>query len=456
MKKTVRKEFVFPTESRAILEASVEFGDDFDIIRKEHVEIGGLLGFFTKPGIRIIVQSPKSENVRGRLKEKNRKSEVERQTRQNETVTEKIPDLKDKHDKELQNMKDFLNSMKMKKTQNIYDQNPEDTELLKKIFSNPVINPHAKKNNYINLNNVIVPNVENNNSNKSIERLTQEIGKIRKTLEVIRKADNSRKKETENKSPLYSKYYELLEKQDFPCSLLEKVMEKHEKYLNRIEMENEELYLKKLKEFIIDHIYTRAGITVDDRKKITLVGPTGVGKTTTVAKLGYYFKYEQNKNVKIISTDHYKYGGIKQLEDICNEMQIDFAPVYDKESYRKELDDDKYDIILIDTAGKNYRDTASVIEIKEYIEKDSDIEKYLVLSAESKYKDLLRINENFSDVCLKGVIFTKCDSTQYYGTMLGFLIKSKNSFVYTTTGKKIDGDIQEAIPYKIIDGLFND
>ncbi|MCK9225316.1 MAG: hypothetical protein M0R46_09620 [Candidatus Muirbacterium halophilum] len=458
MKKSVRKEFIAQNEARAILDAKIEFGDDFDIIKKESTEIGGILGFFTKPGIKLVIQSPKTENVRKRLREKNRKEEVKK------TALNTMHDLsdnsqsKERESKELQNMKDFISDMTKKKNSTKYNQNDEDTELLKKLFSNPTINPIAReKNNYVNFNNAIIPNKKKNTtSNKAIDNLSDEILKIKKTLENIKIDEKERNEKESNEGCFYKKYFNLLQNEDFPCLLLHKIMEKHEKYLNRVEMENEELYVKKLKEFLIDHIYTRSGISTDGKKKISLIGPTGIGKTTTIAKLGYFFKYENKKSVKIITIDCFKYGGIKQLEDICCEMEIDFVPVYDKESYIKEINDDNYDIILIDTSGKNFRDLSNVLEIKEYIDKDVDIEKYLVLSAESKYKDLMQINDNFSDVCIKGVIFTKCDMCEYYGTMLGFLIKSKNSFVYMTFGKKIDGDIQEAVPYKIVDGLFDD
>ncbi|MGM0608881.1 MAG: AAA family ATPase [Candidatus Muiribacteriota bacterium] len=442
--KIKRHSFIANTRQEAILQAQIDIGSDFDIVNQTHVQTGGFLGLFTKKQHKVTIQTPSKKKIKERA----------RRTVNSKNKTANEKNSNKKTDESVQKMQKYLMSRKQnnKDVPGKFLQSKEDEQLLKKIFSNIKIAENKKENSKI-INNI--NNVGTGNRSKDIfDKMNKEINEIKNEILNLRKTVI--KNPREQSQSLKKRFLNCLIKNDFPKVLANTLLNKFEKTLNKIQLEDRAIYQKKFREYIIEHIYYREGIDFlnDDIKKIALIGPTGVGKTTTIAKLAYYFSIECEKKVKVVSVDVFKYGGINQLEDLCSEMDINFSAVYEMNDYEKEINDKDYDVILIDTSGKNYNDSKNITEIKAFCKKDDDIEKYLVVSAESKYSDMIKLNKNFSSFGIKGTIFTKCDLTRYFGAVVAFLVKSKNSVVYMTFSKKIDNDLKEAVPYKLVDGIL--
>lgn len=180
---------------------------------------------------------------------------------------------------------------------------------------------------------------------------------------------------------------------------------------------------------------------------IALVGPTGVGKTTTLAKMAWQLHHQQ-KTVGFITTDHSRIGTVQQIQQYVTEIGAEVLAVKDSQeissalSYFKEKT--SVDYILIDTAGKNYRTAASVrtmMEEMKYFEPDY---MCLTLSASMKSKDMIEIITNFKDVEVDGFIFTKFDETASSGELLKIPAVSSAPIVFTTDGQDMKKNIQVA------------
>lgn len=178
-------------------------------------------------------------------------------------------------------------------------------------------------------------------------------------------------------------------------------------------------------------------------KVVALIGPTGVGKTTTIAKLAANFKLAEEKRVALVTADTYRIAAIDQLKtyaEIINiPVEVVFTPQEMKTGIARHTDKD---LILIDTAGRSQRDTQKVFELKDFIEAARPSEIHLVLSATTRYKDILDVVEKFSIMSIQQLLFTKLDEATNYGTMLNVVSKLNKAVSYITTGQNVPEDIE--------------
>ena len=211
-----------------------------------------------------------------------------------------------------------------------------------------------------------------------------------------------------------------------------------------------------LRKEIMSIIEISEGISIERGKKkvFVLVGPTGVGKTTTLAKLGAYFGVFQKKRVKFISIDTYRVGAIQQLKLYADIMGISFVKINGKEDLKLEVETSQSDLILVDTAGRSQRNREGVREIKEYLELIEDVHISLVVSATTQYKDLVEILDEFDILNYWSIIVTKLDETSSIGGILSALGKKKRKLSYVTFGQSVPEDIEEASGGKLLGMIF--
>jgi flagellar biosynthesis protein FlhF len=200
-------------------------------------------------------------------------------------------------------------------------------------------------------------------------------------------------------------------------------------------------YLKK-------KIYTRGGIKVErGRKKvISFMGPTGVGKTTTLVKLAYSFLAEYGVDTKIVCLDFYRVAAKEQLEMYSDILQNKFEYYSKIEDFRRNFDFENKDVILIDTAGRGQKDYKEILEIKKFLNVIYwDLVKCLVLSATTKYYDLRETVKNFDEeIGVDNIILTKLDETNSLGSCLSLLSQTGKPVTYMTNGQEVPNDIHVA------------
>ena len=191
-------------------------------------------------------------------------------------------------------------------------------------------------------------------------------------------------------------------------------------------------------------------ITLGDKAKVIFfIGPTGVGKTTTIAKIASSFKIEKEAKVAFITADTYRIAAVEQLNTYASIIDCPVSVVYSVEDMNRSLSEYKdYDLILVDTAGRSHKAEAQMDELKAFIaevaqrEDEFDFECYLTLSMTTKYKDLRNIADKYDDVDW-AVIFTKLDETCSLGNILNVRMLTDRQLSYTTSGQNVPDDIED-------------
>ncbi len=203
-----------------------------------------------------------------------------------------------------------------------------------------------------------------------------------------------------------------------------------------------------------------SGITPakDGVKAIFFIGPTGVGKTTTIAKLASKFRLDEKKKVALLTADTYRIAAAEQLRTYANILEVPFRVVYSEEELGKAVEDFKeYDYILIDTAGHSHQNNEQKENMCKLIGTlDEKIEKevYLVLSATTKYRDLRSIADSYKGIADYKLIFTKLDETTTLGSLLNMRLYTGASLSYVTCGQNVPDDMEEFNPQKTVKRLL--
>lgn len=178
---------------------------------------------------------------------------------------------------------------------------------------------------------------------------------------------------------------------------------------------------------------------------VVLVGPTGVGKTTTIAKLAGRFALMEKKKVGLITIDTYRIGAVEQLKTYAEIMGIPFRVVINPKDMNeavKSMDD--CEIILVDTTGRSSKNTMQIVELRAYIDRLEEKEVNLVISGTTKNSDIKAIIEGYKPLGFESLIITKLDETTTYGPILNILDMSNKPIAYITEGQSVPDDIKEA------------
>ncbi|MBA2873975.1 flagellar biosynthesis protein FlhF [Thermaerobacillus caldiproteolyticus] len=192
-----------------------------------------------------------------------------------------------------------------------------------------------------------------------------------------------------------------------------------------------------------------------NKKYVNVVGPTGVGKTTTLAKMAAECVLKHRKKVAFMTTDTYRIAAIDQLKTYAKILDVPLEVCYNMEDFReakKKLE--HYDIVFIDTAGRNFRNPQYVNDLQKIIDFNEEMETFLVLALTAKWIDMKAIYEQFAAIHIDRFIFTKLDETSHYGAMLRLMVDSKIGAAYLTNGQNVPDDIIEASPEMVANILF--
>ena len=238
------------------------------------------------------------------------------------------------------------------------------------------------------------------------------------------------------------------------CSLTQNVFEKNNSY----NLDKEEIK-SNLREELVDLMGSEREnkIEVADKTKVVaLVGPTGVGKTTTLAKLAADFSLQQNKKVGLVTADTYRIAAVDQLKTYSQiidiPLQVAFSP-QELETTIKNYGND-YDLILVDTAGRSQNNDLHISELKSFVKKDIIDQIFLVISATTKTEDMKKIIDVYSQLDFDKFIISKIDETNSLGVIFEALSMVPKPISYVTVGQDVPEDIEVAENKKIIDNII--
>ncbi len=183
----------------------------------------------------------------------------------------------------------------------------------------------------------------------------------------------------------------------------------------------------------------------DPQKRISLIGTTGVGKTTTIAKLAAEAMTQSGARVALVTIDTYRIAAVEQLkvygEIMGLPVEVVLNPEQLQDAFRRHRDKD---LILIDTAGRSPRDQARIDELNQFLGEGSGVENCLVLAAPTEERLQQKTLESFSPIPLSRLIFTKLDETDRCGTLINIPLRSNLPLAYLTNGQQVPEDLLRA------------
>ena len=193
-----------------------------------------------------------------------------------------------------------------------------------------------------------------------------------------------------------------------------------------------------------------------ETRTIFLVGPTGVGKTTTLAKMAANFTLYEQRKVALLTTDTYRIAAIPQLRTYGEIMGLNLEVAYSPSELRElVLRHQDKDIVLVDTPGRSQHNRPMLEEMADFIREVPSRSLYLAISAASKYRDMLDVAEYFGVIPIDGIVVTKLDETITFGPILNLAADVGRPFTYFTTGQDVPSDIEVADAGHLADRLLS-
>ena len=242
-----------------------------------------------------------------------------------------------------------------------------------------------------------------------------------------------------------------------------------EKYVNELLDEIGKIKTPKSSvDFLLGNIYQKMilkfgqpvtiPLGIERQRVIFFIGPTGVGKTTTIAKIASQLCVNHKKKVVLLTTDTYRIAAAEQLKTYASILNVPFRVIYTEDEMMAAVKDYKdYDYILVDTAGHSQHNEEQKVSMAHFLNSvDDSVEKdtYLVVSATTKYRDLIAIADAYSEFTDYKLIFTKLDETMTLGNLFNLCMYTGASMSYVTCGQNVPDDIEVFSPQSTVKQLL--
>jgi flagellar biosynthetic protein FlhF len=386
--------------NEALTRIRYELGKDAVIVSQRKIRKGGLLGFFAKKILEVTaaVDNNKNDNSNNMQESIDAIKRLMNDKLGEETVARKVPTgLENKNQDRIQ-MKEKI-----------------EERVEEKVKSNRVI-------------------YDENLINRNNEKVVEEVQQMRSMLNEMMTMTN-----TGNLGK--GKAQLKLEKCDLDEKLVKRIVDK----VNKIEEEKTED--QKVREVVEDMIKV---VPSKLENVVVLVGPTGVGKTTTIAKIAGRLALLEKKKVGLITIDTYRIGAVEQLKTYADIMNIPFRVVLtikDMEAAIESMED--CDVILIDTTGRSSKNTMQISELRAFVDKVNTDNIHLVISCTTKNKDIEVITNGYKLLKYNSIIVTKLDETSTYGSILNILECADKPISFVTTGQNVPDDIKMMNPKEL-------
>ena len=246
--------------------------------------------------------------------------------------------------------------------------------------------------------------------------------------------------------------------------------EVEEKYANQIIDEADKNRKPNLPfDYILANVYQKMilkfgkadGITPAENGPKTLIfmGPTGVGKTTTIAKIASHFAVEEKKKIAMLTADTFRIAAAEQLRTYANILEVPFRVIYTEEELKAAISDFRdYDYIFVDTTGHSHQNEELLEKMKKLLATAAEAgesQAFLVLSTTTKYRDLQRISSSYKEIADYQLILTKLDETSTLGSLLNLKLFTDADIAYVTCGQNVPDDIEQFNPQKAVKQLLS-
>lgn len=428
------KRYIVDTMPDAMLKIRAELGSDAVILSTKEMKIGGFLGMFQKKKIEVIAASETSEAVqstkskpatpivhapvaRGAVPEAYRKTaqmlaskeveeekvQISQKTSSAGSAVQETGSNQQNNDVAVETLKQKINALATADkvaTENVHEESPSNNEI----------------------------------------RLFEELHQMKQMMTKLAKQQD----QTRELPEALEEIKELLLKQEIAIELVEQWVEPvYESWMQS----DKALSHQEMKQAVMNQVSTFLQSVIGEgirstTKIVYVAGPTGVGKTTTIAKLAADQIFRERKQVGFITADTYRISAIEQLRTYATILNVPLEVVQSPGDMHRALNAlSTCDLIFMDTAGRNYLNELFVAELHSLFNLSEHSETYLVLSLTSKTKDMQKITEHFSKYGLQKVIFTKLDETESVGPLYNLLNEYPLKVSYITNGQNVPDDI---------------
>ena len=252
-------------------------------------------------------------------------------------------------------------------------------------------------------------------------------------------------------------YKEILSGNDFTEEEAWKMLREVKNSLSRDDLRDKFKIEKNLKDLLKSKIIVSGPIKIGHKKKVVIfAGPTGVGKTTSLAKLGALLALKEQKRVAFVTIDTYRIAATEQLKKYAEIMKIPIYVVSDQKEFKQIIDKEKAEVLLVDTSGRSHKNTLKISELKSYADQvDVELEKILCVSAATKKRDLMDILKAYEPLEVDNILITKVDETSYVGNIVDVADKYNKPISYVANGQEVPNDIFVANGEKLLNMMIS-
>lgn len=283
-----------------------------------------------------------------------------------------------------------------------------------------------------------------------------ELIQVRRELEEIRRALAADEQRFPGDSAALGRWRERLIEEEVHPDLVRELLATVRAQANTDQLNEDEWLEKTLRVEIARGIVTADPWQVAESAKVQcLVGPTGVGKTTTIAKLAANYSLLGGKKVALVTADTYRIAAVEQLKTYAEIIGVPLDVVFTPQELKAAIEQrSDYDMILVDTAGRSQKHKMQMQELRAFMDVLKDPQVHLVLSATTKMRDMLDIIERFGQLSIGYLIMTKLDETTAFGSLYNACRLTGKPLSYVTNGQSVPDDIEVADGERIADMIL--
>lgn len=389
-----------------------EFGDEAIILQTNRVKTGGFLGFFQKEAIEILAaldNEVKMNKKNTYPKTLNSGSNIF----SNDSEFGNINNFRDISKVDFKSHIENMNDIKEKRQENFIEKN----------FVSPRIKPQIE--------------IKSDISKETIE-VKEDIDEIKNTVLQLSKKINDTFKTPEEEEE-YKKEKEAIDK----LINVGLSYQFSKEIVTNLKKSGKIISYNNLKSEIIDILSDNKKPSYDDIKHIVFVGPTGVGKTTTLAKIASKKAIEERKKIGFLTLDTYRISAVEQLKTYAEILSSPIEVAYEIQDLKTAIERlSNRDVVFIDTAGRSHNNKGQVEDLKNVLDNIYNKKIYIVISANINLSDIHDIIDIYNFIEDYDIIVTKMDETKRYGNLLDIMNKTKKNIAYTAFGQNVPDDIE--------------